>query len=152
MPKRLTLFSDGGARGNPGPAAAAFMILSENREVIKTEAFYIGSRTNNQAEYEALIAALEFAAVVGAEEVVCHLDSELVTRQLTGEYKVKNAELRQLWRKVQELKTRFSKVSFVNVPRANPQIQTVDALVNDVLDKEFGKRLGGKASRNLFII
>ncbi|MBT0159565.1 ribonuclease HI family protein [Candidatus Bathyarchaeota archaeon A05DMB-2] len=144
MPKRLTIFSDGGARGNPGPAAAAFMILSENR-VIKTYAFYIGSRTNNQAEYEALIAALEFAVAVGAEEVVCHLDSELVTRQLTGEYKVKNAELRQLWRKVQELKTRFSKISFVNVPRGNLQIQTVDALVNEVLDKEFGKRLGGKA-------
>ncbi|MCW4046737.1 MAG: ribonuclease HI family protein [Candidatus Bathyarchaeota archaeon] len=143
MPKRLMIFSDGGARGNPGPAAAAFTILSEN-QVIKTDARYLGSRTNNQAEYEALIAALEFAAEVGAEEVACHLDSELVTRQLTGEYKVKNAELRRLWRRVQELKKRFSKVSFVSVPRANIQIQTVDALVNEVLDKEVSKRLGGK--------
>lgn len=139
------VFSDGGARGNPGPAAAAFLILSENQQVLTANARYIGSRTNNQAEYEALIAALEFAATVNAEEVTCHLDSELVTKQLTGEYRVRNSELRKLWSKVQELKSRFKKVSFVNVPRTNLQIQRVDALVNEVLDEEFGKRLGGKA-------
>jgi ribonuclease HI len=143
--KQLMIFSDGGARGNPGPAAAAFMILSENSQVLKSDASYIGLRTNNQAEYEALIAALKSAATVGAEEVVCHLDSELVTRQLTGEYRVKNAELRKLWNTVQELRRRFAKVSFVSVPRSNPQIQRADALVNEVLDKEFSKRIGGKA-------
>jgi ribonuclease HI len=139
------VFSDGGARGNPGPAAAAFLVLSENQQVLTANARYIGSHTNNQAEYEALIAALEFAATVNAEEVTCHLDSELVTKQLTGEYKVRNSELRKLWSKVQELKSRFKKVSFVNVPRTNLQIQRVDALVNEVLDEEFGKRSGGKA-------
>ncbi len=134
----MLIFSDGGARGNPGPAAAAFMVLSENRQVLKAGASYIGSRTNNQAEYEALIAALEFAVAVGAEEVVCHLDSELVTRQLTGENRVKNLELKRLWQKVRELRVRFSKVSFVNVPRAHPYIQKVDALVNEVLDQKTG--------------
>lgn len=134
----MLIFSDGGARGNPGPAAAAFMVLSENRQVLKAGASYIGSRTNNQAEYEALIAALEFAVAVGAEEVVCHLDSELVTRQLTGEYRVKNSELKKLWQRVQELRAYFSKVSFVNVPRTHPYIQKVDALVNEVLDQKTG--------------
>jgi ribonuclease HI len=114
------------------------MVLSENHQVLKAGASYIGSRTNNQAEYEALIAALQFALTTGAEDVVCHLDSELVTRQLTGEYRVKNPELRKLWRKVEELKVRFSKVRFVNVPRTHPHIQRVDALVNEVLDEKTG--------------
>jgi ribonuclease HI len=112
------------------------MVLSENRQVLKASANYIGLRTNNQAEYEALIAALQFASTIGAWEVVCHLDSELVTRQLTGEYRVKNSELRKLWQKVQELKVCFSKVSFVNVPRTHPHIQRVDTLVNEVLNEK----------------
>ena len=111
-----------------------------------TKARYIGSRINNQAEYEALIAALQFAATVNAEEVICHLDSELVTKQLTGEYSVKNSELRKLWRKVQELNRRFKKVSFISVPRTNIQIQKADALVNEALDEEFRQYSGGKGS------
>jgi ribonuclease HI len=134
--KRLIVFSDGGARGNPGPAAIAFIILSENGQVLMTKSLFIGSRTNNQAEYEAVIAALESAKALNAEEVTSHLDSELVAKQLTGEYTVKNAELRQMWSKVQELKTHFKKVSFINVPRTNNQIQKVDKLVNITLDKE----------------
>jgi len=74
-----------------------------------TKARYIGSRINNQAEYEALIAALQFAATVNAEEVICYLDSELVAKQLTGEYTVKNSELRKLWKKAQELNNCFKK-------------------------------------------
>jgi ribonuclease HI len=96
---------------------------------------FIGSRTNNQAEYEALIAALEAAVSLHAEEVVCHLDSELVVKQLTGEYAVKNPELKKLWSKVQELNRRFKQVSFISVPRINRQIQKADALVNEALDK-----------------
>jgi ribonuclease HI len=79
---------------------------------------------------------LEFAIAVKVEEVVCHLDSELVAKQLNGEYSVKNAELQKLWRKAQELKSCFKKISFVNVPRSNPQIQRADALVNKTLDEE----------------
>jgi len=97
---------------------------------------FLGSRTNNQAEYEAVIAALESAKALNAEEVVSYLDSELVAKQLTGKYTVKNRELRKLNSKVQELKAQFKKVSFVNVPRTNSQIQMVDKLVNATLDAE----------------
>ena len=137
IPKQLMIFSDGGARGNPGPAAIGFLILSENGQVLLAKSRYLGSRTNNQAEYEALIAALESAAELQAIEVTCHLDSQLVVKQLTGEYGVKNFELRKLWRKVQNLKKAFQKTSFVSVPRTNVQIQKADALVNEVLDQKF---------------
>ncbi|MCW4007673.1 MAG: ribonuclease HI family protein [Candidatus Bathyarchaeota archaeon] len=131
----MLLFSDGGARGNPGPAASAFIAMSENGQILTANSRYIGIRTNNQAEYEALIAALQFAAAAHAEEVVCHLDSELVVKQLTGEYSVKNSELRKLWSTARELSRCFKKVSFINVPRTNVQIQRADALVNKTLDE-----------------
>jgi ribonuclease HI len=99
---------------------------------------YVDVRTNNQAEYEALIAALESAISLGAQEVLCHLDSELVVKQVTGEFRVKNRELKKLWNKVQELSQRFRKVSFVNVPRTNMHIQKADALVNEALDAKLG--------------
>jgi ribonuclease HI len=134
------MFSDGGARGNPGPAAIAFVALSETNQVLISDSRYIGSRTNNQAEYEALIAALQAAASLRAEEIVCHLDSELVAKQLTGEYAVKNPELKKLWRKVQELNRRFKHVSFISVPRTNRQIQKADALVNEALERELRER------------
>ena len=97
---------------------------------------YIGLRTNNQAEYAALIAALESAAALHAEEIICHLDSQLVVKQLTGDYKVKNSELQKLWMKVQELRKHFKKTSFRNVPRTHAQIQKADALVNKALDEK----------------
>jgi ribonuclease HI len=101
---------------------------------------FLGSRTNNQAEYEALITALESAASLNAEEVICHLDSQLVVKQVTGEYRVKNSELRKLWIRVQELSKNFKKASFISVPRTNSQIQKADALVNETLDKQFSYR------------
>ncbi|MGD0645337.1 MAG: ribonuclease HI family protein [Candidatus Bathyarchaeia archaeon] len=139
MFKRLLLYSDGGARGNPGPAAIAYLALTEKGEVAKADSHFIGIHTNNQSEYEALIAALEFAAAGKVEEVVCHLDSELVVKQLNSEYSIKNFELQKLWRKTQELKSRFKKTSFVNVPRSNPHIQRADALVNKTLDEQSTK-------------
>ena len=141
MYQRLLIFSDGGARGNPGPAAIAFLALNDKSESVKADSRFIGIHTNNQAEYEALIMALQFASDVKAEEVVCHLDSELVAKQLNREYTVKNFELQKLWRKVQELKGCFKKISFVNVPRSNPQIQRADVLVNKTLDEDSRERL-----------
>ena len=139
MFNRLLLYSDGGARGNPGAAAVAYLALTEKGEVVKTDACFIGIHTNNQSEYKALIAALEFAIALKVEEVVCHLDSELVAKQLNGEYSVKNFELQKLWRNAKELKSCFKKISFVNVPRSNPYIQRADALVNKTLDEESKK-------------
>jgi ribonuclease HI len=136
------IYSDGGARGNPGPAAIAFLITSENGQVLTINSRYIGSHTNNQAEYKALIAALESAVALNAEKVISHLDSQLVVKQLTGEYTVKNSELKKLWNKVGELNRRFKKVSFVSVPRTNIQIQKADALVNEALDREIRRHTG----------
>lgn len=138
MPKQLKIFSDGGARGNPGPAAIGFLILSATGQVLETHSRYLGFRTNNQAEYEALIAALEAAAKLGAEEVTCNLDSQLVVKQVVGEYHVRNIELRKLWRKVQELRGSFKKTIFLSVPRTDSQIQKADSLVNNALDEQFG--------------
>jgi ribonuclease HI len=136
MTKELLIFSDGGARGNPGPAAIAFVAQNAQGETVHTDTRYLGVRTNNQAEYEALLLALAYAAEQGAQEVVCHLDSELVTKQVNGDYRVKNAQLWQLWRRVQEQKRVFARIRFVGVRREHPQIQRADALVNKTLDEQ----------------
>jgi ribonuclease HI len=128
------VFSDGGARGNPGPAAIAYIIQTVTNQTVTTSSRYIGVCTNNQAEYQALIAALEAAATLKAEVLTCHLDSELVAKQLSSEYRVKNQELRLLWQKVQDTKKQFKEVKFVNVPRTHRVIQEADKLVNLTLD------------------
>jgi len=130
------IFSDGGARGNPGPAATAFLILSELGQVLIFNSHYIGTCTNNQAEYHALISALEIAATLKPDEVICHTDSELMAKQLRGEFSVKNPALKKLWQRVKELEKQFNEVSYVNVPRTHSQIQEADRLVNLTLDKE----------------
>jgi lactoylglutathione lyase len=107
-------------------------------ETVKADARFIGVHTNIQAEYEALLMTLKFAADQKTQEVVCYIDSELVAKQLNGEYAVKNNELWQLWRKVQQLKVCFKKISFINVPRNNPKIELADELVNKTLDKQAG--------------
>ena len=140
MSQRLKIYSDGGARGNPGPAAIAFIATNDEGETVKADSRFIGVHTNNQAEYEALLMALKFAVDQKTQDVVCHLDSELVAKQLNGEYAVKNNELWQLWRKVQLLKVCFKKISFVNVPRNNPKIEMADELVNKTLDEQASER------------
>lgn len=149
MSFKLHLYSDGGARGNPGPAAVAYVATNEAGVVLKTGSRYIGNHTNNQAEYHALHMALEYAADIKAQEITCYLDSELVAKQLKGEYGVKNVELQRLNDQVRlQLKT-FKKVSFVNVPRAHPKISLADALVNKTLDEEALKHRHQKQSANL---
>jgi ribonuclease HI len=123
------------------------LILSETGQVLMAKSRYLGFRTNNQAEYEALISAIESAIALHAEEIICHLDSQLVVKQVTGEYRVKNPELRTLWRKAQELIRSFKKASFISVPRTNIQIQKADALVNEALD-EFGQHYSGKSPKS----
>jgi ribonuclease HI len=104
---RVEIFSDGASRGNPGVSAIAFMILSADGQLLTRHTKYVGVRTNNQAEYGALIADLESASELHIQEVVCHLDSELVVKQLRGEYRVRNSVLKRLWLRVQELKKHF---------------------------------------------
>ncbi len=133
------IYSDGGARGNPGPAAIAFIIKADSGEILAKRSNYIGSCTNNQAEYKALLSALEVAVALKAETIVCHSDSELIVRQLNGEYRVRNNELRILWQKVQEMRGLFREVKIVNVPRSHQVIAEVDELVNIALDEKSAK-------------
>ena len=134
MYKHLTFYSDGGSRGNPGPAAIAFVMLSDDGCLQKMYSHFIGDHTNNQSEYKALIAALRFASDK-SEEVTCYLDSELVVKQVNGEYSVKNHKLRELWNEVQYLKKVFNKTIFISVPRTNVHIQKADGLLNKKLDE-----------------
>ena len=134
MRAKLRIFSDGASRGNPGPAAIAFLVVGEGREIVKRYSEYLGVRTNNQAEYEALIQALEFVAKMTREEVVCHMDSELVVKQLNQIYKVRDSKLKPLWLKANGLAQQFRKIVFVHVPRTDIYIQEVDYLANQTLD------------------
>jgi ribonuclease HI len=130
----LKTYSDGASRGNPGPSAIAFIILDEDDRVLEKNSRPLGIRTNNQAEYEALISALESASTLGSREVKCYLDSELVVKQLNSEYRIRKPELRSLWRKAVALKMSFSKTSVIWVSRTDIHIQEVDSLVNQLLD------------------
>ncbi len=131
---KLVTFTDGGARGNPGPAASGVVVKNEAGEVIANFGKYLGTQTNNVAEYTALLLALEKAKVLGADEVDCFLDSELVVKQMRREYKVKEPTLQQLWLKIYNLSTTFKKVTFTHVRRE--QNAAADAEVNKTLDTE----------------
>jgi ribonuclease HI len=134
MEKELSIYTDGGARGNPGPAAIGIVFYNEKKHLVARHKKYLGPKTNNQAEYLAVIEALRIAKKHCVEELIFHLDSELVCRQLTGEYKIKNPELKKLHAKAKALENSYSKVTYKNVPRENPHIQEADALVNETLD------------------
>ncbi|MCW3999076.1 MAG: ribonuclease HI family protein [Candidatus Bathyarchaeota archaeon] len=134
------IYTDGGARGNPGPSAIAFIATDSQGVTLQLGSRYIGIHTNNQAEYLALLMALQYALDVKATEVLCHLDSELVAKQLNGQYAVKNPELQKLNVQVKALMGGFKKIGFVNVPREHPQIARADGLVNKVLDEQARKR------------
>ncbi|MDD2647087.1 MAG: ribonuclease HI family protein [Patescibacteria group bacterium] len=132
--KKIILYTDGGARNNPGPAGIGGVLYGENKETILEYAKYIGEATNNQAEYESLVFALEKAKKAGAEEVSCYLDSELVIKQVNQEYRVKDKDLAKLFIKVWNLSQSFKKISFHHIPREKNKI--ADRLVNQAIDKK----------------
>lgn len=129
---KLITFSDGGARGNPGPAAFGVVIKDADGKLLKQHGRYIGETTNNQAEYRGLVDALEHAKDMGATEVACFLDSELLVKQMNGEYKVKDPELAKLYMRVHNLSVQIGKVSFTHVRRE--MNKEADAMVNKALD------------------
>lgn len=131
--KAATLFTDGGARGNPGPAAIGF-VLSQIGNAPLEYGEYIGHATNNQAEYRALLAGLQAAKKQNIQDVQCFLDSELVVKQVRGEYRVKNEELKQLLTEIKKLFPAFLSVTFQHVPRSKNKI--ADRLVNEALDAQ----------------
>jgi ribonuclease HI len=133
---RVLAHVDGGARGNPGPAAVAAVLTDPDGNVVAEEGRYIGEATNNVAEYRALLLALELARGLGAGELEVVNDSELVARQIGGQYKVKNAGLRPLWQQAVSELRQFDRWSVRNVPRA--QNARADELVNQALDQAEG--------------
>lgn len=126
-----TLHTDGGARGNPGPSGIGLVLKIGAREVRHGE--YIGRATNNQAEYRALIAGLRRAVAEGVTELHCYLDSELVVKHLSGEYRVRDSGLRVLRAHVVRLAERFRRVTFTHVSREKNK--AADRLVNEAIDK-----------------
>lgn len=126
-----TLYTDGGARGNPGPAAIG-IVLQKDDDILVKKAKYIGRATNNQAEYQALILGLALAKE-HAKELKCLLDSELVVKQLNGEYRVRDEKLKPLFEEIKKLKGDFEKVTFQHITREKNKL--ADLLLNQELDK-----------------
>jgi len=137
--KKITVFSDGGARGNPGPAAIGVVITDGEGNILDEISEKIGDSTNNIAEYTAVLRGLEVLRLRFGEEtkeleIEWKLDSELVERQLAGAYKIKNPGLREIYLQIQDLRANFPQLEFVHVRREFNK--EADRLVNEALDKE----------------
>lgn len=131
-----TLRCDGGARGNPGPGACAYVLIDPRGRELEARGDYLGAVTNNVAEYRALIAGLAAAARHGASNVRVCMDSELVVRQMMGEYRVKNAGLKPLHAEAASAVMKLTRVTFRAVPREDNA--RADQLVNETLDRVLG--------------
>jgi probable phosphoglycerate mutase len=131
---KARLSTDGGARGNPGPAAYAYVLEADDGTVLAAHGVAIGVATNNVAEYRALVEGLRKAVEVGVDELEVVSDSELLVHQMRGEWKVKNEALKLLWVDAQELADKLRKITFTAVRREHNEL--ADRLVNEALDAE----------------
>lgn len=136
--EKITIYTDGGARGNPGRAGAGAVIFSAERKVLKEISDYVGETTNNVAEYEALVRALGaahklFGKKLLGMEVEIKMDSELIVRQMHGRYKVKAPNLKEYFFRVQQLLQGMPHHTFVHIPREKNK--HADMLVNRAIDK-----------------
>jgi ribonuclease HI len=131
---KARLSTDGGARGNPGPAAFGYVLESDDGHVLAAHGEAIGRATNNVAEYTGLVAGMAKAAELGVRELEVVSDSELLVKQMRGDYRVKNAALKALWEEATMLERRFAKVRYTAVRRTHNEL--ADQLVNEALDAE----------------
>jgi len=131
--RRATLYTDGGSRGNPGPAAGGAVLYGESKEELARNGMYCEHQTNNYAEYAGLLCGLDLALDNGVTDLEVMLDSELLTKQMNGEYKVKNAGLRPLWERAKALAEQFETISFSHVYRHKNSV--ADGIVNRILDE-----------------
>jgi ribonuclease HI len=131
---KARLSTDGGARGNPGPAAYGYVIETEDGHVLAAHGEAFGHATNTVAEYSGLVAGLQKAAELGVRELEVVSDSELLVKQMQGEYRVKNQALKALWEEASDLERQFAKVRYTAVRRAHNEL--ADQLVNEALDAE----------------
>jgi ribonuclease HI len=134
LPAEATLYADGGARGNPGPAASGAVLVDPGGSVITEIGSYLGTATNNVAEWTALCIGLEAALEHGIKRLAVRLDSELVVKQMNGEYRVKHAGLQPLYRRARHLQRQFERIEFAHVRREKNKL--ADSLVNRVLDAQ----------------
>jgi len=126
-------YADGASRGNPGPSAIGVVIFDTDGREVHRESRRVGHGTNNEAEYKAAVAALEAALGLGVSHLELRMDSELVVRQLTGRYRVRNPRLAPLYGRLLDLRNRFQSVTFRNLPRAGNHL--ADMLANQALDR-----------------
>lgn len=128
----VTVFTDGGSRGNPGPAGIG-VVISRDDELVEEHGAFLGEKTNNQAEYAALMSGLERAAKYTDDEVTVTMDSELVVRQMLGQYKVKSPELQKLHHQAKALEKHFKQVTYTHTLREGNK--RADALANLAMDR-----------------
>ena len=129
---KARLWTDGGARGNPGPAAFAYVLEAEDGTVLDARGEAIGVATNNVAEYSALVAGLERAVEAGVDELEVRSDSELMVKQMRGEYRVKNRDLQSLFLDASRAAREIGRVTYTHVRREHNEL--ADRLVNEALD------------------
>ena len=134
--EKLFLYTDGGSRNNPGPAAIGFLIKAESGQTLKKGGRFLGQATNNEAEYHALIEGLKEAKKFDSRYLICFLDSSLVVNQLNGVFKIKEARLRGLIFEVKTLEKEFKSIQYCYVPREKNK--EADAIVNQILDEQAG--------------
>ena len=133
----MKIYTDGGSRGNPGKAACSYVVVSNNK-IIKRKSKYLGIKTNNEAEYNAIILALKNINTNNNKNIHIISDSELVIKQLNGEYKIKKQHLRDLYSKIQNIIAKNNlNIKFSNLRREDKFISSADALLNQELDKHF---------------
>ena len=133
-PVEATLFTDGGSRGNPGPAASGAVLIAPDGRILHEVGHFLGVATNNVAEWTALRLGLEAALEHGVTSLAVRMDSELVVKQISGEYRVKHPDLQPLHQRVKSLLRKFSHVDIQHVRRKDNAL--ADAVVNRVLDQE----------------
>ena len=131
---KIYVYTDGGARGNPGPAAIGIMIYDEKKQLLLAHKERIGNATNNIAEYKALIKALDLVEKFSPNEIRCFLDSELVVMQLNGRYRVKTPHILDLFSELKQREKQFKKIVYHHRMRTDELISRCDQLVNDALD------------------
>ena len=134
MSKRLVIYVDGGSHGNPGPSGIGVINCDEKRNVVKNISKFIGNTTNNVAEYTALIYGLQEALILRADEVIINTDSELLAKQLSKEYKTKDAGLKPLYEQVSHLLTGFKKYEIKHIDRS--ENKGADKLANKAVGEE----------------
>lgn len=130
----MILYCDGASRGNPGPSALGFVLMDDGGRVVRSEGRLLPHGTNNQAEYQALLAGLDAALEVGTKLLVIRADSELMIRQLSGRYRVRNSGLLPLYEKAVRLISGFESVRLEHVPRS--ENKHADRLANEALDRK----------------